>query len=101
MDDPNTYSMKEFIKDKFDSMENHLVEIKTQTTKTNGRVSSLERTRAQVWGALAVVLLLGSTIITLAYILIDSKINKKGDENLQTLRDELSKDFDQTIIKNN
>lgn len=83
----NSYTIKEFIADKFKETHDHLNRIETQTVKTNGRVSSLERTRAQVWGAMGVLLLLGGTIITLAYMLIDSKIDKAVSQALFTKQD--------------
>lgn len=55
-------------------MGEHLVEIKEQTIKTNGRVTSLESSRSWLWGAIAVFAILGSVIITLSLIAIDSKI---------------------------
>lgn len=93
MDD--SYSLKEVIEEKFDDIDkkitaNHngvfeyLRRIETQTTKTNGRVNSLEMSRAQMWGAIAVLTLLGGVIITLAINAIDSKIDSKINSALQS-----------------
>ena len=78
----DTYSLKEVIEQRFDEMGTHLIAIKEQVTKTNGRVSSLERSRAQLWGSIAMLTLLGGVIITLAIMAIDSKIKNGVDEAL-------------------
>lgn len=70
------YSIKEIIEGKFNEVHEHLNKIEVQTTKTNGRVSSLEKSRVQVWTAIAVLLVLGSGIIGLAVSAIDSKIDR-------------------------
>ena len=54
MDDP--YSNRE-IKEFFNEIKKDLNDIKTQTTKTNGRVSSLEQWKAYTTGAVAVLTL--------------------------------------------
>ncbi len=54
----------------------NLREIRNQTTKTNGRVTSLEGSRIQVWTAIAVLLVLGGTIIYLSIMAIDNKIDQ-------------------------
>ncbi len=48
--------------------------IETQTTKTNGRVSSLERSRVQFWTAISLLLFFGGAIITLSVMAINTKI---------------------------
>lgn len=70
-----------FMKNLSDKLEEHhedvmreLTEIKGQTIKTNGRVNSLELSRSYIWGAMAVLVILGGTIITLAVNAIDQKI---------------------------
>lgn len=70
-----------FMKNLSDKLEEHhedvmreLTEIKGQTIKTNGRVNSLELSRSYIWGAMAVLVILGGTIITLAVKAIDQKI---------------------------
>lgn len=73
------YSIKEVIEQRFDEMGAHLVEIKSQTTKTNGRVSSLESSRVQIWTSISVLIALGGAIIFLSIQAIDSKI-KDGIE---------------------
>jgi hypothetical protein len=72
----NSYTMKEVVEHYLKDMKSDIKEIKEQTTKTNGRVTSLEHTRSWMWGAIAVLTLLGSTIITLTVMAIDSKIEK-------------------------
>lgn len=82
------YSLKEVIKQRFDEMNEHLVVIREQVTKTNGRVGSLEQSRAQLWGAVAVLVVLGGAIIGLATMAIDSKIQQGVAE---ALRDNVEK----------
>lgn len=78
------YTIKEVLEQRFDEMGEHLQEIKVQTTKTNGRVWSLERSRIQVWTAIAVLTLLGGTLIALSIMAIDNKIkNTIADTFLQ------------------
>lgn len=69
------YTIKEVIETRFDEMGEHLKEIKLQTQKTNGRVNSLENHKAYLWGAFSVLVILGSTIIYLSAIALDSKID--------------------------
>lgn len=63
----DNYSIKEVIEQRFDEMTTHLVDIKTQVVKTNGRVSSLENHRFFLWGAITVIGILG-TFATKYYI---------------------------------
>lgn len=72
----NNYSIKEVIEQRFNEMGTHLIDIKTQTTKTNGRVNSLETSRTQLWTSISVLLFLGGTILTLAIMAIDNKVEK-------------------------
>ena len=78
----NSYSVKEFIEEKFGEIKEHLFRIEAQCLKTNGRVTSLENDRAKIWGAMAVLTLLGGAIITLAIQAIDSKIKNGISETL-------------------
>lgn len=70
----NNYTIKEVVEHYLKDMKEDLKEIKTQTQKTNGRVNSLESTRSWMWGAIAVLTILGGTIITLSVMAIDNKI---------------------------
>jgi len=70
----DNYSIKEVIEQRFEEMMTHLVDIKAQTTKTNGRVGVLENHKAYLWGAFSILTILGSTIIFLSIEAIDSKI---------------------------
>lgn len=81
--DPNSYSIKEFITEKFNEVNEALTRIETQAIKTNGRVTGLERHKSYLWGAFSMLTLLGATIIFLAVQAIDYKI-KNG------IRDELA-----------
>lgn len=69
-----SYTMKEVVEHYLKDMKEDLKEIKIQTIKTNGRVTSLEHTRSWIWGAIAVLTILGGTIIALAIMAIDNKI---------------------------
>lgn len=70
-------TIKEFRED----IKETLTRIENQTTKTNGRVGSLESSRTQIWTAIIVFIFLGGVIITLAIMAIDSKI-KDGVEKI-------------------
>lgn len=80
MEPSNSYTLKEVIEQRFDEMGTHLVDIKEQTTKTNGRVSNLENHRAYLWGAFSLLTLLGGLIAFLLVGAIDNKI-KNGVDN--------------------
>lgn len=71
-----SYTIKEYIGEKFDEVNVHLSEIKIQTTKTNGRVGSLEKSRTQLWTAVTIIIFMGSAFITLATYALDTKIEK-------------------------
>ena len=74
--DNNTYSIKEIMEQRFDEMAEHLKEIKVQTKLTNGRVSSLEKSRIQIWTSIAILLVVGGVIITLSVMAIDHKVQE-------------------------
>lgn len=80
--DPKNYTKREidhWFKDLFNRLDKQdvvLSDIKGQTIKTNGRVTSLEGTRIQMWTAISVLLILGGTIITLAINSINYKIER-------------------------
>lgn len=76
----NSYSIKEFIEEKFTDVNDTLQRIESQTLKTNGRVTSLEKTRTQVWTAILVLIFIGGTVIGLAVMAINDKI-KDGITN--------------------
>jgi len=69
-----SYTIKETMEQRFDEVNSHLMEIKAQTVKTNGRVGSLESHRAYLWGAYTVLTLLGALIIHQSVTAIDHKI---------------------------
>lgn len=106
------YSQKEentFRKELFrrmDVQDDALKEIKTQTTKTNGRVSFLEQwskesqkilestsniatttltnykvDRARLWTAIGLVIFFGGTILTLALMVLDNRIAQAAKDN--------------------
>ena len=52
------------------------IAIKEQTIKTNGRVDSLERSRTQIWTAVAIIMFFSGVFITLSLIALDSRIEK-------------------------
>ena len=73
------YTIKETLAHYFDEMKSDIKEIKEQTQKTNGRVTSLESDRSKVWGAIGMLTILGGVIITLSIMAIDSKIKNAID----------------------
>ncbi len=78
------YTIKEMISEFRDDVTRSLTRIETQTIKTNGRVTSLEKTRTQVWTSITILLFLGSTIIYLSIRAIDTKIKDGISQALST-----------------
>lgn len=78
-----TYTIKEIMEKSFNEVNDHLVEIKEQVKKTNGRVNSLETSRIQIWTAISVFTVVTGTIIYLSVYVIDSKINNGIAKALQ------------------
>lgn len=60
----------------FKEVNGHLIEIKEQVKKTNGRVNSLEKSRIQIWTAISIVVGISGGIITLGLYALDSRIDK-------------------------
>ena len=103
-----SYTIKEIIEQRFDEMGTHLTEIKADAKETkaavqfqNGRVTKLEEwsneaktiidnaskgvknyvvDKAKVWVAIGILTILGGTIITLAIMAIDNKIDTRVNE---------------------
>lgn len=76
------FPLKEIMEQRFDEQNSHLIEIKEQVKKTNGRVNSLELSRSYLWGAVAVLLLLGGGIAGLFWSVLEAKINKVVEQAL-------------------
>ena len=74
MEPNNGYSLKDIIEEFRNDTKESLTRIELQTTKTNGRVDSLENHRSYLWGAFTILTLLGGTIIYLSVMAIDNKI---------------------------
>jgi hypothetical protein len=70
------FSIKEVFEQRLSEQTEHLIEIKEQVKKTNGRVTSLEETRTKIWTAIGLLTFLGGAIITLSIMAIDNKIQK-------------------------
>ncbi len=90
----DNYSIKDVIEEFRRDTKESLDRIEAQTMKTNGRVtasereiSSLKTSRAQLWTAIAIFTFLGSTIVALAIMAIDSKIREGIDTALSTKYD--------------
>lgn len=82
------FPLKEIMEQRFDEQNSHLIEIKEQVKKTNGRVNSLELSRSYLWGAVAVLLLLGGGIAGLFWSVLEAKIEKAVE---QALLDKINK----------
>lgn len=78
----NNYTIKEVIEQRFDEMNEHLVEIKEQVKKTNGRVGILENHKSYLWGAISVLTFLAGAIMYLSVQAIDAKIKNGVDKAL-------------------
>lgn len=85
----NNYSIKEVIEQRFDEMGHHLIEIKGQVTKTNGRVNRLESHRSYLWGAYTALTLLGAFIAFLLVGAIDSKVQNAVDKAITSRIDKV------------
>ena len=72
----DNYTIKDIIEEFRRDTKESLTRIETQTTKTNGKVSSLENHRSYLWGAYTILTLLGASIIYLFVNAIDVKIEK-------------------------
>lgn len=70
------YTIKDIIEEFRKDTKESLTRIEAQTTKTNGRVDSLENHRSYLWGAYTILILLGASIIYLSVQAIDVKIEK-------------------------
>lgn len=72
----DSYSIKEMISEFRKDITEHLGRIEAQTTKTNGRVNSLERSRVQIWTAITVASIFTGALIMLSIYAIETKIKK-------------------------
>lgn len=79
----NDYSIKEMLEEFRKDMKETLVRIEAQTIKTNGRVSSLEKSRTQVWTAISIMVLLGGTLMALAVKNVENGIDSKINRGIQ------------------
>lgn len=95
------FSLKEVFEQRLDEMTEHLVEIKDQVKKTNGRVNSLENHRSYLWGAYTLLAILGGVIITLSIQAIDSKIKEANRESISSpeFQQILDKTVEQALSK--
>lgn len=103
----NTYTMKEMIEEFRVDTKESLNRIEAQTTKTNGRVTASEKdisdiksnvktSKAQVWTAISVLLLVGATVITLGTMVLKSAVEKwTVDKNQQSINTAVSNAFDE------
>lgn len=87
----DSYTIKEVMELNFNELKQHLIDIKTQTTKTNGRVNSLEKSRVQVWTAIGVLTMLGGAIIYLSVMAIDNKIQRGIETALENSVESVTK----------
>lgn len=73
-----------------------------QTTKTNGRVNSLENHRSYLWGAYTLLFLLGSVIIGLSIDAIDSKIKEENRATISSpeFKQLINQSIEQALIDN-
>lgn len=80
----DNYSIKDVIEEFRKDTKDSLVRIELQTTRTNGRVNSLERSRVQIWTAIMVSVALVGTIVYLYTLTIDAKIDSKVGQALKS-----------------
>jgi len=76
-------SILQSLHDFHSSTKETLSRIECQTTKTNGKVKSLEASRIQIWTAISIAVVFMGTIITLSISAIDAKIEKGITEALE------------------
>lgn len=70
-------SLKELLEQRFDAQDRTLIRIETQTTKTNGRVTELERNAARQAAVLAVGI--GIILGTVAVLGFFGMLKKPGE----------------------
>ena len=70
-------SLKELLEQRFDAQDRTLIRIETQTTKTNGRVTDLERNAARQAAVLAVGI--GIIVGTVAVLGFLGMLKKPGE----------------------
>ncbi len=129
MEKTDTYTLKEVVESNFKEVHTHLNDLKVLGTDTsvkvgiqNGRVTKLEtvsnelvkftennargiqslkNTRTQIWSAITVLVFLGGTIIFLAVLAIDTKIQKGIDTAFNNKFDhiEVTNNYGKTVNK--
>ena len=83
----DSISIKEYIKERFDSTDEDLKEIKEHVQKTNGRVNSLEVSRGRIIAVISVLMVLGATMSYLIIGAIDNKIQTGISQALAAYED--------------
>lgn len=95
-----SYTMKEFIYNGFKNIDDKLVEMmkhldnmRDDGEERGKRISSLENSRSYLWGAIAVLIILGGSITFLLNVYLDSRIDNRfrSPENKQFIIDSVTK----------
>lgn len=108
--DDNSYSIKEMIgefrKDVADRFDNpntgvfmRLDKIDTKQGIANGKTGSLLKSRTQIWTAIGILTVMGSAIITLAVMAINSKIKDgfSSPEVKEEIRNQIKYGLDEAL----
>lgn len=78
----NSYTIKEILEQRFSEANGHLVEIKEEVRKTNGRVTKLEHHRSYLWGAYSVIVIVSGFLLVLIWGALENRVREWMREEL-------------------